>query len=70
MEKGAPCRFVQKNPKPNGTMAFTRYERYKRCCTLASALQCGATRKDIVYDAAEGYLKLKAAPVKKKKAMV
>lgn len=48
--------FAQKNPKWNGCKAYHRYEKYMRSKTIQSAMDHGATLKDLGSDFARGFL--------------
>ena len=44
------------NPKRKGSKAHARYEEYQVASTIASALELGATKADLKYDAEHQFL--------------
>ena len=49
-------RFVDENPKKNGTKAFEKYERYKVAATVGHARELGASGTDLQFDYKRKYL--------------
>lgn len=49
--------FQEANPKPKGSQAHDRYDKYKAARTVREALVRGATKDDIAYDLKRGFLK-------------
>jgi len=49
--------FVQENPKQPGSLAYTRYQKYKKATTVEEFYKLGGTRVDLAYDASRGFLK-------------
>jgi len=47
---GVAIRFIETNPKQQGSKAWTRYEQYKMTTTVAAAVAMGATREDLQSD--------------------
>ncbi|CAK8988938.1 unnamed protein product [Durusdinium trenchii] len=52
-------RFVQKNPKVEGSSAHQRYERYKKAKTLQEFFNLGGCKGDFHNDQAHGFLSLR-----------
>ena len=56
MTENTPIKYIQANPKKVGSKSHARYEGYKKSRTIGEALEKGASRADIRYDADHGFL--------------
>merc|ERR1712137_213007 len=51
-------KFIQKNPKREGTESHRRYERYKKCVTLRDACMVEMTVVDFHFDRKRNYVQV------------